>query len=231
MGASYGQFCPIAKAMELLDERWTLLVVRELVFGSTRFNQLRRGLPRMSPSLLSKRLGELERAGLVERVRSGVEVQYELTEAGRELRPIVEALAVWGVRWIGQVGDRDLDPKLMMFDLSRHVDRSTVPDGRTVVEFHFTDLPGKLRGWWLVIDPGGVDVCDADPGHDITVTVRGGLRQLIDFWVGNRGWAELTGSGALQLAGIGGAVRAFPSWFERADFVDVPRAAVQLVAS
>src|SRR6478609_2910000 len=110
MGASYGQFCPIAKAMELLDERWTLLVVRELVFGSTRFNQLRRGLPRMSPSLLSKRLGELERAGLVERVRSGVEVQYELTEAGRELRPIVEALAVWGVRWIGQVGDRDLDP-------------------------------------------------------------------------------------------------------------------------
>src|SRR5262249_34785532 len=107
MGSSYHQFCPVAKAMELLDERWTLLIVRELVVGSERFNELRRGLPRMSPTLLSQRLQQLVRAGIVERRADGADVRYVLTEAGRELRPVVEALGTWGTRWIGELGDED----------------------------------------------------------------------------------------------------------------------------
>jgi DNA-binding HxlR family transcriptional regulator len=105
---AYHQFCPVAKAMELLDERWTLLVVRELVTGSQHFNALRRGLPRMSPSLLSKRLQQLTRAGVIEHSDDG---RYVLTAAGEELRPVVEALGGWGVRWIGELGDADLDPQ------------------------------------------------------------------------------------------------------------------------
>ena len=114
MGSGYHQFCPVAKAMDLLDERWTLLVVRELVSGSQQFNELRRGLPRMSPSLLSKRLQQLARAGIVERQAEGSDIRYVLTPAGQELRPVVEALGIWGTRWIGELGDEDLDPKLLL---------------------------------------------------------------------------------------------------------------------
>jgi DNA-binding HxlR family transcriptional regulator len=135
--ASYHQFCPVAKAMELLDERWTMLVVRELVSGSEHFNDLRRGLPRMSPTLLSKRLHQLVRAGVVERRANGGEVRYVLTPAGQELRPIVEALGSWGIRWIGELGDRDLDPKLLLWDMRRNIDHEAVPAGRSVVEFEF----------------------------------------------------------------------------------------------
>src|SRR5690349_8837069 len=119
---SYGQFCPVAKAMEVLDERWTLLIVRELLLGSTRFNELRRGLPKMSPALLSKRLRALERAGVVARsADEGGRSSYALTESGRELQPIVEALGVWGVRWIPEIGQADLDPHLLMWDVRRTV--------------------------------------------------------------------------------------------------------------
>src|SRR3954469_25348901 len=123
MGASYGQFCPVAKAMELLDERWTLLVVRELVVGSRTFSDLRRGVPRMSPTLLSKRLQQLVRAGVVGRDGDG---RYELTRAGQELRPVVEAIGTWGTRWIGELGDADLDPKLLLWDMHRNVDHGAV---------------------------------------------------------------------------------------------------------
>src|SRR5438477_6937828 len=140
MGASYHQFCPVAKAMELLDERWTLLVVRELVAGSRHFNDLRRGLPRMSPTLLSKRLQQLVSAGVVDRRPDGKEVQYLLTDAGRELAPIVEALGAWGVRWIGELGDEDLDPKLLLWDMHRYVDHTAVPPVRTVIQFSFRDV-------------------------------------------------------------------------------------------
>ena len=129
MGTSYHQFCPVAKAMELLDERWTLLIVRELVAGSERFNELRRGVPRMSPTLLSKRLNQLVRAGVVDRRGDGNDVRYVLTPAGRELQPVVEALGVWGIRWIGEIGDEDLDPKLLLWDMHRNIDYAAVPAG------------------------------------------------------------------------------------------------------
>ncbi|SBT68180.1 transcriptional regulator, HxlR family [Micromonospora sediminicola] len=223
MGASYHQFCPVAKAMELLDERWTLLVVRELVSGSERFNELRRGLPRMSPTLLSRRLHQLVRAGVVERRVEGGDVRYVPTAAGRELRPVLEALGAWGVRWIGELGDADLDPKLLLWDMHRHVDHDAVPPGRTVVRFRFRDVPTTQRDWWMVIAAGEADVCDIDPGHDVAVTVTADLGALVQVWLGDLEWAAALRGGAVEVAGPEALRRAAPGWFTLSPFAAVPR--------
>ena len=225
MGSRYHQFCPVAKAMELLDERWTLLVVRELVSGSQHFNELRRGLPRMSPTLLSRRLQQLTRAGVIERRTEGNEVRYVLTRAGQELRPVVEALGAWGVRWIGEIGDEDLDPKLLLWDMHRHIDQEAVPDGRTVVRFRFPDLPSDLRDWWLVITRGEADVCDADPGYDVAVTVTGGLRSMVEIWRGDVSWSQALRARAVEVQGPEAMRRAVPGWFTLSGFAAVPRPA------
>ncbi|WP_088289298.1 helix-turn-helix domain-containing protein [Kineosporia sp. A_224] len=223
MGAPYHQFCPVAKAMELLDERWTMLLVRELVTGSERFNDLRRGLPRMSPTLLSRRLQQLTRAGLVRRVEDGADVRYVLTEAGRELRPVVEALGAWGTRWIGEIGDADLDPKLLLWDMHRNVDLAAVPSRRTVVRFRFTD-PGVVdRDWWLVISPDDVDVCDADPGHPVAASVTGSLHGVTRWWNGDLSWPALVRAGTVSVEAPSGVRRALPGWFARSPFAEVPR--------
>ena len=188
MGSSYHQFCPVAKAMELLDERWTMLVIRELLLGSRHFNDIRRGVPKMSPSLLSKRLRDLTRAGIVERRDQGRQVAYGLTAAGMELAPVVDQLGAWGMRWIGKLGEEDLDPKLLMWDPHRHVDPALVPPGRTVVSFRFNDVPAKIRDWWLVMTAEEVDVCDFDPGYDVAVSVTGSLRRMVEIWRGDLGW-------------------------------------------
>ncbi|MGW5669557.1 winged helix-turn-helix transcriptional regulator [Micromonospora sp. NPDC003776] len=223
MGATYHQFCPVAKAMELLDERWTLLVVRELVSGSERFNELRRGLPRMSPTLLSRRLHQLVRAGVVERQVDGADVRYVPTQAGRELRPVLEALGAWGIRWIGELGDADLDPKLLLWDMHRHVDHSAVPAGRTVVRFRFRDVPPDLRDWWLVIHTGEADVCDVDPGHDVAVAVDADLRALVRIWLGDLSWPDALRGGTVEVTGPEALRRALPRWFTLSEFAAVPR--------
>lgn len=225
MGSPYRQFCPVAKAMELLDERWTLLIVRELVIGSQRFNELRRGVPRMSPTLLSKRLQQLVRAGIVERVVEGSDVRYVLTEAGQELRPVVEALGVWGTRWIGVLGDEDLDPKLLLWDMHRNVDDDAVPRDRTVIGFEFRDVPAAGRRWWLVIRPGDVDVCDEDPGYDVPVTVSASLRALTHVWRGDLSWSDALAAGSVQVEGPEHLRREVPGWFRLSPFAAVPRPA------
>ena len=225
MSASYHQFCPVSKAMELLDERWTMLVVRELVSGSEHFNDLRRGLPRMSPTLLSRRLHQLVRAGVVDRQVEGNDVRYVLTQAGHELRPVVEALGAWGTRWIGELGDGDLDPKLLMWDMHRHIDKDAIPDGRTVVQFRFPDAPSDARDWWLVITRGEVDVCDVDPGHAVAVTVTANLRNMVNLWRGDLSWSNALRAGAVQVHGPEGLRRAVPGWFTLSSFAAVPRPA------
>ena len=223
MGSSYHQFCPVAKAMELLDERWTLLVIRELVTGSERFNQLRRGLPRMNPTLLSRRLHQLESAGILVRQVAGNDVRYVLTPAGQELRPVVEALGAWGTRWIGELGDEDLDPKLLLWDMHRHVDRDAIPDGRTVLQFRFPDVPTEARDWWLVITSEEADVCDVDPGFQVAVTVTASLRGLTEVWRGDRPWSDALRSGDVAVQGPESLRRAVPRWFTLSTFASVPR--------
>lgn len=222
--AGYGQFCPVAKAMELLDERWTLLVVRELLCGSRHFNDLRRGVPRMSPALLSKRLRTLVQAGVVERREHGGRISYVLTEAGAELRPVVDALGQWGVRWVPELGDADLDPQLLLWDVHRNLDLDAMPDGRTVLHFRFPELGGRAGRWWVVVDSLGVDVCDADPGHPVTVTITAPLRTLVDVWRGELSWPEAARQG-LVLDGPQWARRAVPRWLRLSMFAPVPRPA------
>jgi DNA-binding HxlR family transcriptional regulator len=225
VGATYGQFCPVAKAMELLDERWTMLVVREMVSGSERFNEFRRGVPRMSPSLLSKRLQQLVRSGVVERVQTGNDVRYVLTEAGRELLPVVQAIGAWGVRWIGEIGDEDLDPQLLLWDMHRNVDHQAVPRGRTVIALRFTDVAPSARDWWLVVDDGVVDVCDEDPGFPVSVSVETGLRRMTEVWRGDVSWQSALRAKTIEVRGPERLRRALPTWFTWSVFAAVPRPA------
>jgi DNA-binding HxlR family transcriptional regulator len=219
---TYGQFCPVAKALEVLDERWTLLVVRELLAGSTKFNELRRGVPRMSPTLLTKRLQRLVGAGLVERHTDGRRVSYSLTTAGEELRPVVEAVGTWGVRWAPELGDEDLDPHLLMWDIHRNVDSATLPAGRTTVEFRFGDVPVNVHRWWLVMTPDGdTEVCDANPGLPVSALVDTQLECLVRVWRGDLGWREAMASGRLTITGP--RHRSVPRWLTLSDFAPVPR--------
>ncbi len=216
---SYGQFCPVAKAVELLGERWTLLIVRELGSGSRQADELARGIPRISPAQLAERLDQLVRAGVA--TRHGAE--YLLTEAGRELRPVVEALGAWGVRWTGKLDDDDLDPRVLLWDMHRNIDRDALPPGRTVLRLVFSDVPAGTRQWWLVVTPEGADVCDADPGHEVAVTVSGTLRGLVEVWRGDTTWADALRIGTVVLDGPEAACRAVPTWFTLSLYAAVPR--------
>jgi DNA-binding HxlR family transcriptional regulator len=219
----YGQFCPVAKAMELLDERWTLLVIRELLQGSRHWSDLRQGVPRMSPTLLAKRLRTLERYGVIERHRDGNRVAYVPTQACEELRPAVEAIGSWGVRWMGQLGDEDLDPQLLLWDMHRKIAFDLVPRGRTVVQFTFRDIEPRHRDWWLVIHPGEVDVCDEDPGFDVDVAIEGDLRALTQIWRGDRSWSDALRTGRVEIDGAPKLCREFPRWLQLSHFAAVPR--------
>ncbi|HEY9481703.1 MAG TPA: helix-turn-helix domain-containing protein [Micromonosporaceae bacterium] len=225
MGSSYRQFCPVAKAMELLDERWTLLIIRELIGGGQGFNDLRRGVPRMSPTLLSRRLHRLTMAGIVYRPDEGADARYALTPAGRELRPIVESIGAWGIRWVGELGDEDLDPKLLLWDMHRSIDRTKIPVGRSVVAFTFSDVAPSIRDWWLVITAESADVCDVDPGFPISATVTSSLRCMTEIWRGDITWADGLRSGTLRVEGAQAVRRALPRWFTLSSFAAVPRPA------
>ena len=228
----YGQFCPIAKTMEVLDERWTVLVIRELLAGSHHFNELRRGVPKMSPALLSKRLRALIRAGIVMRHTDGNRIRYELTPGGRELGPIVMALGEWGVQWRSQLGDEDLDPHLLMWDVHRNLDLDAMPDGRTVIGFHFDDVEPRTRDWWIVVTAGDdVDLCDVDPGHPVAVTVSSTLRTMVHVWRGDLAWRQAVRAGDLQLSGSRQACRALPHWLKLSAFAQVPRRPASLAGA
>ena len=211
--------------MELLDERWTLLVVRELLAGSRHFTELQRGVPRMSPSLLSRRLRTLTRAGVVERREDAGRVVYELTGAGEELRPVVEALGAWGIRWVPELGDEDLDPHLLLWDMHRNVDLDAVPEGRTVVQLTFAEVVPGDRDWWLVIQPDGVDICSDDPGFDVDVVVECELSTLTRIWRGDRSWDDALRAGTLRVDGPPELRRRLPEWLELSAFAAVPRPA------
>jgi len=229
---TYGQFCPVAKAMELLDERWTMLVIRELLEGSRHFNELRRGVPRMSPALLSTRLRTLVRAGIIERFEDGNRISYSLTPAGKELRPIVESLGQWGIRWMPDLGDEDLDPHLLMWDIHRNIELGVVSPGKTVLQFTFSDVSAAARDWWLVITPDGVDLCDFDPGQPVAATVETDLRTLTMFWRGDLSWAQALRSGSIELHGPVRVRRAIPHLLKQSAFAPAPRPArVPIVSS
>ncbi len=210
----YGQFCPVAQALEIVGERWTLLVVRELLSGSRRFSEIQRGVPLMSPSLLSQRLLRLERAGIVQRVVVGRgRGAYEVTEAGHELWPVVESLGIWGQRWARQeVAPEQLDPALLMWDIRRRLNLDAMPPGRVVIKFSFHGLVRGHGTWWLVVEDGEVDLCLTDPGHPVSVAAAADLRIMIKVWMGDMPIREALRSAGITLTGPRRLVRAFPSW-------------------
>lgn len=186
---SYRQFCPVAMAAEVLCTRWTVVLLRELVAGSTRFNDLRRGVPRMSPALLSQRLKDLEAAGVVRREALASEPgvsEYRLTEAGRELEALVEAFGIWGQRWVTtELSLQHLDGQLLMWDMRRGLDLTPMPRRRSVIQFRYPEQPATARSWWLIVDPGeSVDLCSVDPGFDVDLYVSVDLRTMTAIWMG-----------------------------------------------
>jgi DNA-binding HxlR family transcriptional regulator len=218
----YGQFCPVAKAVEVLDERWTLLVVRELVAGSQRFNEIHRGVPRTSRTLLSKRLQTLVQAGVVARSDGAHGPTYQLTETGRELESIVDALGRWGVRWMSALGDEDCDPALLVWDMHRRIDLAALPEGRTVIQLTFPDVTAGLRDWWLVVTPSQVDVCEHDPGYEVDVTIRSPIRMIVGIWRGDITWRDALRAG-LDVDGPEHLRRQVDDWFQLSVFAPTPR--------
>jgi DNA-binding HxlR family transcriptional regulator len=226
----YGQFCPVAMASEVLGTRWTMLIVRELLCGSHRFNDLRRGLPHISPALLSKRLRELEELGVVRRhlaPDTGTPL-YELTEAGEELRPVIMAMGYWGQRWLeAQLSMKNLDPSLLMWDMRRNLNPDPLPSHRVTIQFLYHDVTSGRAKWWVVIDKTGedgiVDLCMKDPGHDVDLYVVSDLRTMTAIWMGLMTVQEALDAGKLQLTGSRQLQSSMQTWLGLSVFADEPK--------
>lgn len=203
---NYGQYCPIAMASEILGTRWTVMVLRELISGSTRFNDLRRGVPRMSPALLSKRLKELEDAGVVHRVASqmspGVS-EYHLTRSGRDLKPVIMAMGTWGQRWVAASEALEkLDVSYFMWSMRVFVNTGALPKRRCTVLFQYPEQTESLRKWWLVVAPGAeTDVCVVDPGFDVDLYVTTDLRSMTAIWLGLTTVREMINAKKMDVTG------------------------------
>lgn len=225
---SYNQFCPVAMAAEILCTRWTVVLLRELVAGSTRFNELRRGLPRMSPALLSKRLKDLETAGLITRERVSTEpgvYEYRLTESGRGLAPVVNTIGAWGHAWIKTKASlQNLDPNLLMWDMRRNINPDPMPRQRTVVQVIFTDLPAAQKNWWLLIEPdNGTDLCSVDPGFDVDLYISTDLRTMTAVWMGYMSFARAKDEGRLTLTGDRKLGASIGAWMMLSPFAKLER--------
>lgn len=218
---SYGQFCPVAMAAEVFCTRWTALVLREILCGSTRFNDIRRGVPRMSPTLLSKRLKELQKAGIIytKPVKASGGVDYMLTQAGEDLRPLVMSLGIWGQRWVeSELSLKNLDPSLLMWDMRRHLDPTPLPEKLCTILFEYPELDGARRHWWLVIDKSGVDLCLVDPGHEVDLTVTGSLKAMTAIWMGVSTVEKEVDAGTLDLVGDPKIARSMQKWLGLSPF-------------
>jgi DNA-binding HxlR family transcriptional regulator len=225
MPRGYGQYCPLALAVEVLGERWTFLVVSRLIDGCRRFNEIHRGVPRMSATLLAQRLAQLEHAGIVERrpVAKGRGNEYVLTDAGRELDPIVMDLAAWGQRWARDMVTDDLDPGFLAWSMHQRLNTDMMPPGRTVIEFEFTGAPSDLRRYWLVNTDGVVDMCLKHPGFEVDLKVMSDLRRFVEAWRGFRSLRREIGAGTIQLIGPSSLKRAFPNWLRLSALAPYPR--------
>lgn len=210
---SYGQFCPVAKAAELFCERWTALILRDLACGATRFSELQRGVPLASPTLLSRRLRQLEAEGVVERRRGGRGWTYHLTTAGLEFAPIVEALGVWGQRWSRrELAAHEVDLGLLIWAMERSVRPEAFGERRAVVEFAFTDQPVRKRRCWFLNEGVRAELCLSEPGFEVDLYLSCTLRDMIYVWRGDLPLARALSDGRIEAHGAAWARRALPRW-------------------
>lgn len=214
MTVKYGQFCPVSKAAEILGEKWTLLIIRELLQGATRFSQIQRSLARISPTLLNKRLDTLQHYGVIVRRRMAEKrgTEYQLTEAGRELYPIILQTAEWGMRWArGNMSDDELDVDLLMSDIQRRIDPEKLPGGQTVIKFLFTDLD-RYGSWWIKVNDGEVDLCTENPGTEVDIHITSDLRTLTEVWMGDLSINKAKTSRKLKIVGPSAWLKNISSW-------------------
>jgi DNA-binding HxlR family transcriptional regulator len=218
----YGQYCPLAKGAEVFAERWTPLILRELLRGSTTFNDLHRGVPTMSRTLLSSRLRKLAACGVLERRLRRGGAHYDLTPAGRELGPVVTQLGIWAQRWYRSTfRAAELDVGVLMWDIRSTVDASALPAGRTIVQFVFTDLPANSRSWWLVHENGEVDLCPVDPGDEAGLQVRTTLRAMTRVWMGDLTLSAAHRNGDFTVLGPRALRARFDCWLRRSPYAPV----------
>lgn len=216
---SYAQFCPVAMASEIVATRWTLVLLAEMQSGSTRFNEIRRGVPRMSPALLSKRLRDLEAAGLVRRVNGPVP-EYRLTDAGQELKPIIASLGHWAMRWVDhECTLGNLDAQLLMWNMRRKIDPQPLPARRVVVEFIYPELPRERRYYWLIVSPStGTDLCSIDPGFEVDLYVTADLKAMTSAWMGMSKMSDEIDAGKIVLTGDPDLVKTLSTWMKLSSF-------------
>ena len=228
----FGQFCPISKAMEVLGERWSLLIVRELILGAERFADFERGLPTISPTMLNRRLNELAACGIVDKIREpGLRGhRYHLSQSGRELEPVLVALGSWGMRWArGQMSDDELDVHQLMSDIQRGCRPEQLPtDRRSVIHFYFSDL-GSFNHWWLKMDADEVDLCQQPPGQDEHLRVTCTLRALTEIWMGDLDLDRAIRQSKLQLLGLKPYEKAFSRWLGRHRLADIRPAQAAII--
>ncbi|WP_299669854.1 helix-turn-helix domain-containing protein [uncultured Ruegeria sp.] len=232
MSHSYGQWCPIAKSTEILGEKWTMLIVRELLMGSTRFSELQRGLGAISPTLLTRRLVTLEEYDLVykRRIQGGRGHEYLPTASCRQLQPILLALGSWGMEWSKAfMSDADYDVELLMLYLQRSIVPENLPGSRTVVFFQFTDFDEQPK-WWITVEGGNVDVCTTDPGLDVDVFITTKVRAMVDAWLGHTTYKAAKASGEMEIIGPAALTRNMTSWLSHCIFASLPNAEEILAA-
>ena len=225
---SYGQFCPVAQTLEIVGERWTLLIVRELLCGSRRFSELHRGVPLMSRTMLSSRLKSLEDAGLVAREARGTgkNLDYVLTQAGKELKPIVVQFGEWGQRWARrEVRSENMDAGLLMWDIRRNINMDALPGASTVAEFRFRGADRGKGHFWLILKGDDVDLCLTNPGQEVDLIIRTHIKTMTQVWMGDLQIAAALKSGKIKLDGPSKLQRAFPGWLGLSLFAAVPRPA------
>lgn len=217
---NYNQFCPVAMAAEIVCAKWTPLVLRELLMGPARFNDLRRGVPKMSPTLLSKRLKELEQAGVISaRAKGPGGAEYKLTESGEDLRDTIMSLGLWGQRWVeSSLSLKNLDPSLLMWDMRRNIIPTSIPNRKCAIQFTYPELPANRNTWWLVIDGADVDLCSVDPGFDIDLYVSGSLRSMTAVWMGHTTLKAEVDVGQIELTGDKTMARSIHNWLGLSPF-------------
>jgi DNA-binding HxlR family transcriptional regulator len=227
----YGQFCPVAVACEIVAERWTPLILRELFAGATRFNEIRSGMPLISRTLLTQRLRQLEEAGVVTStpLPTGRGREYRLTTAGSELREVVDQLGAWGQHHAAsQFSPENLDVGLLMWNMRRRIDVSRLPASRVVVRFEYRGVPARCRGLrtcWLILEPAGADLCIKDPGFAVDLVIHADAGAMARVWAGHLSFADGVRTGGLRLEGPRALVRAFPGWLLLSHFANVLRPA------
>jgi DNA-binding HxlR family transcriptional regulator len=221
----YGQYCPLAKGAEVFAERWTPLILRELLRGSTSFNEIHRGVPRMSRTLLGGRLRKLEACGVLEPRDGKHGHEYHLTSAGRELGPVVVQLGTWAQRWFrSKFVTNELDAGVLMWDMRCTLDPNGLPDTRTCAQFVFIDVPQSTRNWWLINDEGELDLCPVDPGVEVRLVVRTTLDAMTRVWMGDVPLSSAIQSGRLKILGPPKLRHQFERWLCLSPYACVPEA-------